>query len=101
MGSMCGGEIAVIDRRYRAPLNLFDVAAGADPIGAQRREAPFDVAVEIGIAPRTAGVVDANGLVDFDLAGDGFRGGERNFPERDAEVGMEFARDVDLAGVWQ
>ena len=51
------------------------------------------------VAPGAAGVVDTDGLVDFDLAGHGFGGGEGDFAERDADIGVELAGDVNFAGV--
>ena len=58
-----------------------------------------DVDMLIGVAPWTAGVVDADGLVHFDLAAHCFCRGETDLAERDAEVEMELSGEVDLAGI--
>ena len=49
----------------------------------------FDVAMEIRIRPGAAGVVNADGFVDFDFAGDGFGRGEGDFAEGNADVGVK------------
>ena len=99
MRSMRGGKVTVVDRGNGSAFDFLDVSTGADPIGAERRETALDIAVEIGVAPGTAGVVDADWFVDFDFAGHGFRRGEGDFAERNAEIEMEFAGDENLAGI--
>src|SRR5438067_12088386 len=99
MRRMRSGQVSVIDRRDDASFDFVDIAALENPALAQRREALFDVAVKIGIGPGAAGVVNPDGLVDFELAGHGFRWRERNFAEGDAEIGMELAGKVDLLAV--
>src|SRR5437870_4909607 len=93
------GKVSVVDRRYFASFDFFDVAAFTDPLRAQRRQALFDVAIETRIAPRTAGVVNADRFVYFDLAVHRLRRRERDFAERDADVGMQFAGDENLFGI--
>jgi hypothetical protein len=95
------GEVAIVDWLYGTADNGLHIAPGADPIGAQGRKALFHVAVESRIAPGPAGVINVDGLVYFHLAGRGFRGSETYLAERDAEVGMESAGEVNLAGVGQ
>ncbi len=95
------GEIAIIDRRDGATVDFLHIAAVANPFGAQRRQAFGYIDLLIGVAPRAARVVDADRLVHFDLAAHGFCRREGDFAERNADVGMELAGDVDLAGVGQ
>ena len=76
-----------------------DVISSENPIRAQRRQTLVHVHLLIGVAPGAAGVVNADGFVDFDLAGHGFGRRERDFAEGDADVGVELTGEVDLAGV--
>jgi Leu/Phe-tRNA-protein transferase len=64
------GEITVIDRCDGATVDLLHIAAGADPIGAQRGQSVFDTQISRNglVAPGAARVVDADRFVDFDLA---------------------------------
>ncbi len=95
------GKVAIVDRRNFAPFDFLNIAAGADPIGAQRGKSLIHVDLLIGIAPRSAGVVNADRFVHFNLAGHGFGRREGDFAERNADVGVELAGEVDLAGVGQ
>ena len=96
---MRNGEVTIVDRSDASSFDFLDITAGVNPIGAQRREAALDVAVKIGVGPGAAGVVNADGLVDFELAGHGFRRREGDFAEGDAEIGMELAGEVDFLAV--
>ena len=51
--------------------------------------------VKIRITPRTARVVDADRLVDFDFAVHRFGRCEGDFAKRNANVGMQLAADVN------
>ena len=51
------------------------------------------------IAPRSAGIVNADRFVHLDLAGHRFGWRERYFAERDADVGMNFSADINLPGI--
>ena len=95
------GQIAVVDRSNGSAFDLFDVRTVANPLRTQRRETFFHVDLLVGVAPGAAGVVNADRLVRFYLAGHGFGRGERDFAERYAEIGMEVAGDVDLFAVGQ
>ena len=99
MRSMCGGEVSVVDRCDGATFDFFDVVALNDPRLAQRRQTLLDVQRDVRVAPRATGVVNADGFVDFDFAGDRFRGGERDFAKGDADVGVKRAGDENFAGV--
>ena len=99
MCSMLLGKISIINRPNDSSLVFLHVAAFANPFGAQGRQALRDIAVKIGIAPRAAGVVNAHWFVHFDLAVHRFRRCERDFPEWDANIGMQFAGDVNLFGI--
>ncbi len=89
MRSMRFGQVAVVCRSNGAAVNLDDIGAAPDPLLAQRRQTALDVAVKICVTPGAARVVNADGFVDFNVAGDGFRRREGNFAERNAEVGVE------------
>src|SRR6202030_4629504 len=96
-----GGKIAVVLRADGAAVNTFDVAALNNPRLAQRRQPFLHLERNGFVAPGTAGVVNADWLVDFDFAGDRFRRGGRDFAEGGAQIGVEFAGDVDLLAVGQ
>ena len=80
-----------------------------NPFRTQRRQALRDIALKIGVAPRAARVVHAYWFVlenygrgpraTLDRAADRFRRCERDFPEWDANIRMQFARDVGLFGI--
>ena len=76
-----------------------DIAAVVDPFCAQQRQAFGDIDMLIGIAPRTARVVNANRFISLDLAAHRFRWRERDLAEGNPDAGMQFAGDVDLSGV--
>ena len=93
------GEVSIIDRRYLATDDFFYIAAVANPFRAQRRQTFGDIDMLIGVAPRAAGVVNADRLVHFDLAAHRFRRGERDFAEGNAQIAMQLAFEVDLPRV--
>lgn len=100
------GEVAVVAGLDGAAFIGGDVATGFDPGFAEGREAGFDGAFVVGIAPGAGGVIDTNGGVFFDLAVEGLRGAELDFAHGDADVGVDLALDVNagrggelLAGV--
>src|SRR5690606_36849604 len=85
-----GAELAVVLGANLALGDLLDVAAAADPAGAEFGEAPGDVDRRIGIGVGTAGVVDAHRRlaavrVEVDLA------------HRYADAAAGLRRDMDLA----
>ena len=87
--------------RHRSGLNcstanFFNIAALANPFRAQRRKSLCHIAVKIRIAPWAARVVHAHRLIDFDFTVHGLSRCERDFPERNANVGMKFPDDVNL-----
>src|SRR5207249_10488538 len=93
---------SVINRPNDSPFDLFNIAAGANPFRAQRRQPlrNIDSPSRIGsIAPRPARIVNAHRLVHFDLAVHRFRRRERNLAERNTKIGMYFSGDVNLARV--
>ena len=87
--SVTGAEVAVVLRDGRATGILFHIAARGDPRCAHGRQSFLDIAGEIGIAPRTATIIDANWLIDFDGAVEGFGWGEGNFAEGNADLGVD------------
>src|SRR6266446_8060382 len=101
MLGMRSGKVAIINRPNFAAGVFPDFPSPADPFRAQRRQTLFDVAMKIRIAPRAAGVVNAHRLVDFDLAANRFRWGERYLPKRNSDVFVQRARDINLLRVRQ
>ena len=89
------GEVAVVLRFDFAAFVGFDVLAVGDPFGAEGGESFVGGAGEGGVAPGAAAIVDSDGGVGLYGAADGFRGREGDFAEGDADVGEEFALDVD------
>src|SRR6266404_5127969 len=101
MFGMRNGEITIINWRDGPSFDLFHVVARENPVPTQGRK-PFNrVKRHAWIAPRTAGVVNADRFVHFDLAVHRFGRRETDFPERDAEVGMQFSGDENLARIGQ
>src|SRR5947209_16451617 len=92
---------SVVDWSNFATVDLFHVAAFQYPILSQGRQALNRVERHARIAPGTAGVVNADRFVDLNLAGHGFRWREIYFAERNANVGMDFPGDENLAGIRQ
>src|SRR5437588_325864 len=65
-------------------------------ISSQGRQALNWVERHARVAPRTAGVVNAERLVHFNLARHCFGRRERDFAERDTNIGMQFAGNENL-----
>ena len=93
------GEVSVVDRFDFTAFVFFDIIAGEDPITTQSRETLSDVAIEIGIAPRSGAIVNANGWVLFDPSVGMFGIGKTNFPHGDFERGVNFSVNVDPGGI--
>ena len=89
-------EVSIIDRRHLSPFDFFDIAAIPDPFRAERRQSFFNIAVEIGIAPWAAGVVNADRFVDFDFAVERFGLRETDLTEGNPEIGEMFAVHVNF-----
>ncbi len=87
---------SVIDWFYFAALVRLDVLAFQNPFSSQWRQALNWVKRHAWIAPRTAGVVNADRLVYFDLARHRFGRSEGYFAARDANIGMQLAGDENL-----
>jgi hypothetical protein len=78
-------EITVVLRTNRSAFVFCDVLASKDPISPERGESLFDVALEMIVAPRPAGVINTDWVVGFELAGEVFRRGKGDFAEGDAD----------------
>ena len=89
------GKITVVNGLYRPAVVFLNIAAGANPFRAQRGQALLDIALEIRIAPGAGAVINADRFVLLDGAGVGFGGREFDFAHGHADVGMEFAGDVN------
>ncbi|MCG3163193.1 MAG: hypothetical protein JMDDDDMK_04576 [Acidobacteria bacterium] len=92
--------VAVVFGFDRAAFVLFHVAASDDPLAAQGGQSVAHVALERGIAPRAACVVNADGIVDFNLAVEAFGYVLRDFAERHVDTGLRTG-DVDALGIWK
>ena len=92
-------EVAVVLRLDLAAFVLGDVPSPCDPFGAQRREALRGIGRLIGVAPRSAAIVNADRFVRLEVAAEIFRRRETDLAERDAHVGMQFAVDVNAPRV--
>src|SRR5437016_12971248 len=95
------GQISVVLRTNGASFNFFDIAAITDPFRAQWRQALFNVAIETRLAPGTAGVINADRLVHFDLAAHRLGRREGYFAERPAKIDMYLLGHVNLARIWK
>ena len=91
------GKVAIVDWPNESSLDLFHIAAVANPFRAQRRQTSFDIAVKFRVAPRPTGVVNTRRLVKLERFVERFSWRERNLPERDAQIDMDFSDDVNLA----
>src|SRR5436305_8681914 len=101
MFGMRNGEITIINWRDGPSFDLFHVAARENPVSTQGWK-PFNwVKRHARLAPRTAGVVNADWLVHFDLAAHRLRRREGYFAERDANIGMQLAGDENFARIWK
>src|SRR5262245_26825865 len=94
-------QIAIVNRLNSPSVVLFDVAAIANPFRAQGRKSLLHITVKIHIAPWAACVVHAHRVVDFDFTVHGLSRCERDFPERNANVGMKLPRNVSLLRIWK
>src|SRR6516165_10469354 len=92
-------QIAIVDGLNSPSVVLFHIPAVANPFRAQQRKSLRHITAKIRIAPWAACVVHAHRLVDFDFAVHGLSRCERDFPERNANVGMKLPRNVNLFGV--
>ena len=99
------GKKTVINRLNFSSIDFFHIAALANPFCAQGRKSLCHIAVKIRITPWAARVVHAHGLVDFDFTVYGLSRCERDFPERNANIGMQLRRQrksfVNLAAVFR
>ena len=61
----------------------------------------FYVAFEIGISPGAGTIIDADRLVGFDVAVQGFRRVQVDLAKRNAKVWMNSARAINSRGIGQ
>src|SRR6184192_605282 len=98
MRSMRIGQISIIDGLNFPSLDFLDVIPFQNPISSQGRQALNWVKRHAWIAPRAAGIVNADRLVlkhyrrgacaTLDLAGHCFGWSERDLAERNPNIGM-------------
>jgi len=102
-------EKTVINRLSFSPFDFFHISALADPFRAQRRKSLRNIAVKSGVTPRSARVVNAHRLVvknygrgsraSLHLTVHRLRRRERDFAERNPNVRMQLAGDINLARI--
>src|ERR1700719_4319397 len=90
---------SVIDGLHLAAVVRLHIATVADPFRAQRWQTLFNIAIEICVTPRAAGVVNAHRLVHLDLAVHRLGRRERDLAKRHANVGMQFPGSVNFARI--
>src|SRR6476620_10886652 len=100
-GGVFLGKKTVINRLNFSPTDFFHVYALANPFCAQGRKSLCHIAVKIRITPRPARVVHAHGFVHFNLARHRLCRGERDFTERNPNVGMQLSRNESLLRIWK
>src|SRR5262249_47839558 len=100
--SMFLGKKSVIDRLNFSSFDFLNITARENPFSSQGRK-PLNWIKRHGLSrtgtitsPGAARVVDADRFVHLDLARHCFRRRERDLAERNANVGMNFARAVNL-----
>jgi len=94
-------KITIVARCYRATFVFFHVRSRQDPRSSHRRQTLYHIPGELGIAPRAAAIVNADGIVDLGLSVEGFGRPQRNFSHRNSDVGIDLARRVDARRIWQ
>src|SRR5260370_31300676 len=92
-------QIAIIDWPNDTAVDFLDITTRENPVSTQGRKPLNWVKRHAWIAPRTAGVVNADRFVDFDLAVHRFGRRERDLAERNPEVGVQFTGEVNLARI--
>src|SRR6476660_7843768 len=100
-GGVFLGKKTVINRLNFSSIEFSRITALANPFCAQRRKSLRHVAVKIRITPWPARVVHAHGLIDFDSTVYGLSRRERDFPEWNANVGVQPPRNVSLLRIWK
>jgi hypothetical protein len=101
MLSVLNRKVSIINWPNDSAFVFFHISALQDPIAARGRKPVYWIKSHAWIAPRAAGIVNAHRLVHFDLAIHRFRRRQRDFPERNANVYMQFPRNVNLFGIWK
>src|SRR6476660_3427102 len=100
-GGVFLGKKTVINRLNFSSIDFFYITALANPFCAQRRKSLRHVAVKIRITPWPARVVHAHGFVHFNLARHRLCRGERDFTERNTDLGVQPPRNVSLLRIWE
>src|SRR4029077_8874987 len=83
-------QIAIINWPNDSSLDLVYISALQDPIAAQRRKPLYWVKHHAWVPPWAARVVNTYGLVCFGLTVHRLRRREGDFPERHANIPMQF-----------
>ena len=92
-------EVTVVFGFDRATVDLDGVAALDDPRLANRRQPLTHFATLIGVAPRSARVVNRKRWIQLGDAVHSLRRRDADLPQRHTNAGMKFAGNVDaLAG---
>ena len=94
-----GREVPIVHGRHGSPVVLGDVPAPEDPVTAKRGKSLGDIALECGVAPRAGAIIDADGLVHLDSPVPCGRRVQLDLAHGDADIGMQFAGQVNLRGI--
>ena len=87
-------KVTIVHRLHFSSCVGCRIAALRNPFLAERRESLGDIPVEIGITPRPAAFINADGGVRFQLAVKVLSRGERDLAHWDTHLGMEGASDI-------
>src|ERR1700730_9408983 len=96
---MDGTQVPIVDRERLASGHFFHVCPTENPRAPQTWQPFADLTAKIGITPRSAGIIN------FDLgviSGSAVRqtgGGLGNFPQTHAQLGVDFAWNVNSTAV--
>ena len=93
------GQIAIVPRLHFAPGIFLDIGPAQNPFAPQSREALAHFAGLILITPRAARIVNRHRFIGFNAPIESFRRAESNLAQWHLQVGVDFARHVDLRGV--
>src|SRR5436190_22627317 len=94
-------QIAIINWPNDSSFDFVHISALQDPIAAQGRKPLYWIKRHAWITPWAARVVHAYRLIGFDFTVYGLSRCKRDFPERNANVGVQLPRNVSLLRIWK
>src|ERR1044071_3499913 len=95
------GYVGVIARRYDLSADFFNVSTCANPFCTHGRKSLCHVSRKVRITPWPARVVYTHRLIDFDITVHRLSWCQGDFAERNANTGMQLARNVNPSRMWQ